>query len=124
MSQVVHYKWKLVPIKSNWKSLEEIIKSVIEKSKWKNYEIPDFSKYYNNNYIEYFNDVFSSSHIILKWKIYEIFLEEFEDNTDIFQAKEKDDWTIEMELKYYDWWCGRQEAITKAFDIEMELKWN
>jgi len=112
MSETVHYKGvatKITPPKG--KTLIDVAKDIL---KDRNKEMPD----YFDNAVDFLVDEFYNEFFYrAKTKtLYSITKVERDPDADIIEANEKEDGTIEYELRYYNGGAGFNECLDDAFD--------
>jgi len=112
MSETVHYKGIATKINQvNGKTLMQVAKDIL---KDRNKEIAD----YYDNAIECLCDSFYREFFYHSktQTLYKLDNNEYEPDEDIIKANQKEDGTIEYELRYYNGGAGFDECIEEAFD--------
>lgn len=78
---------------------------------------------YTSNWVEQLIDEEHDKIIRFNSDLYET-IEKYkvDEEDDIMFAEENKDWTVNFEVKYYNGWCGFEEAIQKAIEDNIIIK--
>ena len=112
MSETVHYRGIATKIEQpNDKTLIDVAKDILKE---RNKEIAD----YYNDAIDCLCDIYYHEFFYhpKTQALYKLDNNEYEPNEDIIRAEQKENGTIEYELKYYNGGAGFEECIEEAFD--------
>jgi len=109
MSEVVHYKGKLVEVKARrTTSLQDIARNLIDE---RGIEGAD-----DGDHIYALCNQLSNEYVFVNERLYAFTRDRLDIDEDIYVAEPNDYGSIDYEVKYYNGGCGFEEAIANALD--------
>ena len=115
MSEIVHYKGKLIEIKVRPSvSLQDIAKQIIDERgiEWSDY----YLEYHKYDHIFVLCDTLRDEYVYVNDRLYKFTKDYLDLDNDIYESELNDDGSIDYEVKYYNGGCSFEEAIYNALD--------
>lgn len=110
MSRTEHHKGRLTEVPLVNDSIKETCLAIIEKAGKLSY----LAEMYTAE--ELIRDEFYDEYMVLNGKLYSIDSKEYDENTDIAEAKLHDDGTIDFEVRFYNGGSSMGEMIERAVE--------